>query len=63
MIMISPLSWICNPHRRAYRYTSALFVYSVADSERLHLSEPRWLLIAVYSNLRAAFDAHSITIR
>ena len=60
---MSPLSWMCSPHRRACRYTSALLVYSRADNERLHLSGPRLFLIAVYSNRRASLDAHSIAMR
>jgi hypothetical protein len=62
-IIISPLSSTFNFHRLACLYTSALFVYSVADSEMLHFSGPRFFLRAVYSSLRADFDAHSMTIR
>jgi hypothetical protein len=62
-IIKSPLSSIFSLHRRAYLYTSALLVYSIADKERLHLSGPRFFLRAVYSCLRDDFDAHSITIR
>jgi hypothetical protein len=62
-IIISPLSSTCNLHRRACLYTSALLVYSTADSEMLHFSGPRFVLRAVYSCLRADLDAHSITIR
>jgi hypothetical protein len=62
-IIISPLSSIFNLHRLACLYTSALLVYSIADSERLHFSGPRFFLRAVYSCLRADFDAHSMTMR
>lgn len=34
--IMSPLSYIYNPHRLAYLSTSALLVYSTAESERLH---------------------------
>ena len=31
IVIMSPLSSICNPQRLAYLYTSALFMYLVAD--------------------------------
>ena len=62
-IIISPLSSTFNFHRLACLYTSALFVYSIADSEMLHFSGPRFVLRAAYNSLRADFDAHSMTMR
>jgi hypothetical protein len=62
-VIMSPLSYICSPFLLAYLYTSALFVYSVADKNKLHLSGPLPFLIAAYSLRRAALEAHSITIR
>ena len=61
-IIISPLSSIYRPHRRASRYVSALFMYSVADKNRLHRRFPLLRRIAAYSNRRADFDAHSMAI-
>jgi hypothetical protein len=62
-IIISPLSSTFNFHRLACLYTSALFVYSIADNEMLHFSGPRFVLSAAYNSLRADFDAHSMTMR
>jgi hypothetical protein len=62
-IIISPLSSMFNLHLLACLYTSDLFVYSIADSERLHFSGPRFFRKAVYSSLRADFDVHSMTMR
>jgi hypothetical protein len=62
-VIISPLSYIFSPQRLACLYTSALFVYSVADNDKLHFSGPFVFLIAAYSLRRAVLDAHSIAMR
>jgi hypothetical protein len=62
-IIISPLSYIYRPHRRASRYVSALLEYSAADRNKLHLIYPLFRRIAVYSNRRADFDAQSMARR
>ena len=56
------MSCIYRPHRRASLYVSTLFVYSVADINRLHLICPLFCLIAAYSNRRADFEAQSMAI-
>ena len=59
-VIMSPLSSICNPQRFAYLYTSALFVYSLADNDKLHFSGPFVFRITAYNLRRAVLDAHSI---
>jgi hypothetical protein len=61
--IISPLSYICSPHRFANLYASTLLAYSVVDRYMLHFSGPLVLLIAAYNFLRAALEAHSMIIR
>jgi hypothetical protein len=62
-VIMSPLSYMFNPQRLAYLYTSALFVYSVADIDTLHFRGPFVFLMAAYKFRRAALDAHSIAMR
>jgi hypothetical protein len=62
-IIISPWSYIYNPHFLACLYTSALFVNSMAERDRLHFIGPLLRRMAVYNCLRTDFDAQSITTR
>ena len=61
-IIMSPLSAILNPHRRANLYTSALLVYSSSVKYRVHFIGPLLFLMASYSILWADFDAQSIAM-
>jgi hypothetical protein len=54
---------MCNPHRRAYLYTSALLLYSYAVKNTLHFIWPLLFRIASYRSLRADFDAQSMAMR
>jgi hypothetical protein len=58
---MSPLSTICSLWWAASLYTSCLFLYSVTDSEILHLISPLCFLMPVYSNLLLALDGQSMT--
>jgi hypothetical protein len=62
-IIISPLSYTCNPQRDVSLYTYCLFVYSIYESDILHFMLPLLFLIPAYRSLLLALDGHSSTKR
>jgi hypothetical protein len=61
IIIISPLSCICNFSRAACLYTSCLVIYSVLDRDILHLMSPLCFLIPSYNSRLLALHGHSNT--